>query len=220
MAKESLEEFHALVERLWEYYEPVGVVEEMLAQTIATCLWRKARVIRAENGEIRKRLDTLSMDRALRNSDKVNLDLALSAMERGLYRAENQSDQKVSTRDRYAAMQVAEKNLWEHRFGLEYLRVLLEMAKFEIASNGYMSEKIRQKILFAFCFSDYPFAVTCSSAGPPEAKVEDGSSEKGTDIETEKERADFVIACIDFQLKKISEFKEYALGHENLALEL
>jgi hypothetical protein len=37
-------------------------------------------VIRAENGEIRKRLDTLAVDRALGNSDKVNLDLALSEM--------------------------------------------------------------------------------------------------------------------------------------------
>jgi hypothetical protein len=76
--EEALEEFHALIERLWEYYEPVGVVEESLVQTIATCWWRKARVIRAENGEIRRRLDTLAVDRALRNSDQANLDLALT----------------------------------------------------------------------------------------------------------------------------------------------
>ncbi len=49
--EESLEEFHDLVERLCEYYEPTGFVEESLVQTIATCWWRKARVIRAENGE-------------------------------------------------------------------------------------------------------------------------------------------------------------------------
>jgi hypothetical protein len=49
----------------------------------------KARVLRAENGEIRKRLDTLAMDRVLRNSDKGNLDLALSEMELGLFSAEN-----------------------------------------------------------------------------------------------------------------------------------
>ena len=34
---ETLEDFHALAERLWEYYEPVGVVEESLVQTIASC---------------------------------------------------------------------------------------------------------------------------------------------------------------------------------------
>ena len=73
--KESSEEFHALVGQLWEDYEPVGVVEESLVQRIAACWWRTARVIRAENGEIRKRLDTLAVDRALRNSDKGSLDL-------------------------------------------------------------------------------------------------------------------------------------------------
>src|SRR5712692_9085093 len=76
--KEDLSEFHDFVERLCEQYEPVGVVEESLVQTIATCLWRKARVIRAENGEIRRRLDTLAMDRALRNSDKANFERASS----------------------------------------------------------------------------------------------------------------------------------------------
>jgi hypothetical protein len=51
--EESLEEFHALVESLGNTYLPAGVVEEALVQTIATAPWRKARVIRAENGEIR-----------------------------------------------------------------------------------------------------------------------------------------------------------------------
>src|ERR1035438_7200623 len=49
---ECVQEFHDLVEQLNEQYEPVGIVEESLVQTIATCWWRKARVIRAENGEI------------------------------------------------------------------------------------------------------------------------------------------------------------------------
>ena len=36
--EENLEEFHALITGLWEYYEPVGVIEDSLVQTIATCL--------------------------------------------------------------------------------------------------------------------------------------------------------------------------------------
>ena len=78
--KEDLSEFHDIVERLCEQYEPVGVVEESLVQTIATCLWRKARVIRAENGEIRKRLDLLAVDRALQISDESNLNVAIEAI--------------------------------------------------------------------------------------------------------------------------------------------
>ncbi len=110
--EESLEEFHALVENLWNCYEPAGVVEEALVQTIAASLWRKARVIRAENGEIRTRLDTLRVGRALRNSNKANLELALLEMGGGLglYSSENQTDKKVSTRDRWSAMQVAQSH--------------------------------------------------------------------------------------------------------------
>jgi hypothetical protein len=90
--EESLEEFRSLLERLWESYEPMGVVEESLVQTIAACWWRKARVIRAENGEICKRLDTITVDRALRDSDKGNLALLLSEMDLGLYSPENLAD--------------------------------------------------------------------------------------------------------------------------------
>jgi hypothetical protein len=101
--EESLEEFRALVEGLVNSYQPVGVVEEALVQMIATALWRKARVLRAENGEIRKQLDSSAADRALRNSDKGNFDLALAEMELRLHNAENPIDQKVSTMDRLSA---------------------------------------------------------------------------------------------------------------------
>jgi hypothetical protein len=214
--EESLEEFHALVEGLEKCYAPVGTIEETFVQTIATCMWRKARVMRAENGEIRKRLDTLSIDRALRSSDKANLGLALSEMDIYWYSAENQSDQKVSTMDRWSAMQVAQSNLREHRSGLEYLNALLEIAKSEIASDGHMSEKIRKKIFWAFCFSDYFFAVTCRSAGARESKMEDPPPKQGTDEEIEAERA-LSVAYIDIQLNRISAFKEYALEREKLA---
>ena len=219
--EESLEQFHALVEQLGKCYKPVGVIEETLVQTIATTLWRKARVIRAENGEIRKRLDTLAVDRDLRNSEKSNLALLLSELDLGLYRAENQTDQKVSTRDRWSAMQVDQSNLRGHRSGLEYLSTLLGIAKSEIASDGYMSERIRKKILLAFCFWDCLFALTCRYAGPPETKMEDRPSEKVVDkqTDTDKERADFVVALIDNQLERISAFKGHALEREKLAVE-
>lgn len=122
---ESLEEFHDMVERLCECYEPVGVVEELLVQKIAACWWRKARVIRAENGEIRKGQDTLAVDRDLRNSDKANLDLALSEMDLHLFHIGNQADQQVSTRDRWSTIQVAQTDLRRNRSGLLYLTDLL-----------------------------------------------------------------------------------------------
>jgi hypothetical protein len=221
--EESLEEFNDSVQQLCEYYKPVGFVEESLVQTIATCWWRKARVIRAENGEIRKRLDTVAVDGALRDSDKANLNLVLSEMDSGLFSVTNQADQQVSTRDRWSAMQVAQSNLRRHHSGLAYLSALLTIAKSEIASEGYISEEILKKILGAFGLWDCLFALTCLHAGPPETKTEDRPSEKAVDEQvvdeqTDKKRA-AVVAYIDAQLESISGFKEYATQRENLALD-
>ena len=213
--EETLEEFHALIERLWEYYEPVGVVEESLVQTIATCFWRKARVIRAENGEIRRRLDTLAVDRALRNSDKANLDLALMEMDLGVYSAENQADDKVSTRDRWSAMQVDQSSLRGHSASLAYLSALLQNAKSEVAGEGHISGKTRRRIFLAFCFWDCLFALTCLHAGPPETKEEGQPPDSVDDKQAGKRRRDLV-AFIDNRLETINVFKGYALEREKL----
>jgi hypothetical protein len=213
--EESLEAFHTLVARLWESYEPVGVVEEMFVQRIATCWWRLARATRAENGEIRKRLDTLRVDRALRDSDKANLVLAVSKMELGFFSRENPSD-KIPLMERWAAMQGAQTTLRAHHPGLAYLHALLEKAKAEMAGDGYMSEHTRGTILCEFGFWDCLFALICSHAGPSAAEAEDRPSGAVDDKEAEKKRAD-IVAFIDERLERIGLFKEYALEREELA---
>jgi hypothetical protein len=213
--QENLEEFHALVARLWECYGPVGVIEESLVQTIATCWWRKARVIRAENGEIRRQLDTLTLDRGLRNSDKGNLDLALSQMELGLYSAENRGDDRVSSKDRWSTLQKAQSDLRDHHSGLAYLSALLKRAKSEIASDGHISEGIREKIFRAFCFWDYLFAFVCHDAGPPGTKEQTTPSTGIEDKEGDNAHAS-VVALIDSRLAKLEAFEEYAQEREKL----
>jgi hypothetical protein len=101
--EESQEEFDALIEDLENCYQPVGAVEELHLQKIATALWRKARVLRAENGEIRRQLDTAAAERMLRSSDKSNFDLALQEMGWRLHNPESPTDQKASTMDRWSA---------------------------------------------------------------------------------------------------------------------
>jgi len=212
--KESLEQFHGLVERLCEYYEPLGVVEESLVQTIAVCWWRKARVIRAENGEIRKRLDTRAVDRALRDSDKANLVLAVANMELGFFSRENLAD-KIPLMDQWVAMQRGQTTLRTHHAGLKYLRALLERAKTEMASDGYISKQTRGTIFCEFGFWDYLFALQCMHAGPPAATAENGSSGVVDDKEAEKKRA-AVVAFIDHQLERINTFKDYAVEREGV----
>jgi hypothetical protein len=218
--KESSEEFQALVEQLWGEYEPVGVIEESLVQRIAACWWRTARVLRAENGEIRKRLDTLAMDRELRNSDKANRDLSFSEMGLDLYSVENEAGPQVLSRDRWSAVQVTQSDLRNHLSGLAHLRALLQKAKSEVARDGCISEETGKKIFHVFYFWDYSFALICRYAGRPEAKIEDRPSEKIVDEQADGKRADFVSFIdefIDQRLEKISTFERDVKKREDLA---
>jgi hypothetical protein len=210
--EESLEEFCDLVGLLSEYYEPVGVVEDLLVQNVATSWWRKARVIRAENGEIRKRLDTLAMDRAQRNSYKSNYDLVALQFLLVLCSPENRADPPLLTKEGSSALQEAQRDITKHCNGLHLLTELLEEAKSEIARDGYISLDIRKKIFHAFSHWDYYFAIGCVRCCPPEA------SEKVVDEQADKEYADLLVADIDERLEIISRLKRYATKREELAL--
>ena len=59
---EDKTEFKKMFVQLHEDLHPVGVLEEMLVERIAICYWRLRRVIRCENGEIRKELDNIIWD--------------------------------------------------------------------------------------------------------------------------------------------------------------
>ena len=213
--EESLKEFHDLAERLWEEYEPVGVVEESLVQTIATCWWRKARVIRAENGEIRKRLDTAALDQTRRNSDKVNLAVA-QIQELTLSSIYNPV-QTVRSRDEWSAMQSLQTNLRESHMSFTYLQGLLTTAKSEIASTGYISELNRREIFSSFCSWDYELANICLHLGRPMG----GKKQKPQEIVDRQasQEVAFLLETIDFHSKSLSELERDMITRENLAVD-
>src|SRR5215470_5129929 len=66
-------EFHQLHNELEEAHEPLGPTEQMLVQNMAVNRWRKWRVLRAEVGAIRARLDSVTVERARALADKVDL---------------------------------------------------------------------------------------------------------------------------------------------------
>jgi hypothetical protein len=231
--KESSEEFDALVGQLWKDYEPVGVVEESLVQTIANCWWRKARVLRAENGEIRKRLDTQAMDRAQRNSDKGNSDLELSEILL-LPGAENQGQpvllgaenpgQPVLTKDGTSDVREALRDLRKNPPGLAHMTALLQKAKSEVARDGHISLFIRNRIFQAFRGWDYTFASLFLASGPPKTKKEDRPSDRPSEkvadeqaVDEHKKNHALVAAAIDELLEKIGALKGYLTEREDLA---
>jgi hypothetical protein len=55
---ESLKEFRKLCDQLEAHYQPANIMEAKEVETIACCLWRLARVQRAEKGELRKGSDS------------------------------------------------------------------------------------------------------------------------------------------------------------------
>ena len=53
---ESLKDFQVLLEDLCDDFQPVGRIEQMLVERIASCSWKLARAERAENAELSKEL--------------------------------------------------------------------------------------------------------------------------------------------------------------------
>jgi hypothetical protein len=89
-------------------------------------------------------------------------------------------------------------------------------AKSDIANEGYISERIRQKIVSAFYLWDCLFALTCSNAGPPEAKEEPNRS---ADIGGQDSDRASLVALIDNRLEMISQFQGLATEREGLAVD-
>jgi hypothetical protein len=172
------------------------------------------------------------MDRELRNSNKGNSDLELSEIPL-LLGAENQGQlvllgaknpgQPVLTKDGTSDVREALRDLHKNHLGLESMSQLLQIAKSEIARDGYMSVNIRNRIFHAFRGWDYNFALSCLLCGDPEAKKADRPSEEvvdeqAVDEQTDKNRADLVV-CIDGCLERISALDGYVTEREDLALD-
>lgn len=58
---ENKQDFDLLFDELTGHYAPQGPIEKILVEKIAINQWRHRRFIRAENGEIRKNLDSVRM---------------------------------------------------------------------------------------------------------------------------------------------------------------
>ena len=216
LGAEKLEEFHAEVERLQRYYEPDGPIEESLVETIACSMWRKARILRAENGEIRKRLDTAELDLTLRNSDKANLELALAKFDGSFFAGEGRGMPKL--KDLVSLTQISQINLRDHLVGLTYLTSLLRIAKSEIVSEGCISKSIRKQIFCGFCLWDYMFAVLIANSDSQEYAMQDPRTGMAASVRDDENPMN-LLAYIEEMLGKLRTFAEGAIARQQLAVE-
>lgn len=66
---ESKSEYELLLNGLWQSQQPVGRLEEILVEKLATIIWRQRRFLEAEGAEIRKNQDTAESDRLNRRAE-------------------------------------------------------------------------------------------------------------------------------------------------------
>jgi len=55
--KEDQSEFASLLAGLEEHFQPAGLLESLLVETVAACVWRRRRVLRFETTQIKKQID-------------------------------------------------------------------------------------------------------------------------------------------------------------------
>ncbi len=70
-------EYQGLLARLWKTVRPVGEVEEVLVENLATIVWRKRRLFLAEGAEIRKNTEFAEWDQRLREREEAENFLRL-----------------------------------------------------------------------------------------------------------------------------------------------
>ena len=211
---EKPEEFNALVEQLREHFKPEGPIEESLVETIACCLWRKARIIRAENGEIRKHLDSAELDFKLRSSDKANLELALAKLDASLLSTESGKN-ILRLKERWSSIQVSQLNLRDHPVGVAYLSSILSIARSEIVSTGSISQSIREQIFAGFCFWDYLFAILIANESK-ESTMVDPTTGMAVFVKAEENPIDPLV-LVDEMLVKLSIYRKGAAAGIHLA---
>ena len=79
---EDPKQFEALLERLWDEFQPVGALEEKLVECIAVSYWRLRRAQRFEVGAIREQADTCN--RPPTSSDAKEAERGLEEAKREL----------------------------------------------------------------------------------------------------------------------------------------
>jgi hypothetical protein len=158
--EESVEEFQEMIEGLRAYFQPLGILEEMLVERIATSWWRLARVLRAENGEICRKLDSAFTDffnDLFNNLSFTKLSLGCSAPEI-FARLKKEGDQKTPSEETLLSMQKFGTDLRKDELGLFYLHQILLQVKREVSETGTISQCLREVFTFAFFACEFEFA--------------------------------------------------------------
>lgn len=204
--EESEGEFRQLFERLNQEHKPVGVLEEILVERIAVCYWRLRRVIQCETGEIRKRLDSASVNYVIRSANQARLER------------------------QFALPGAKYVELQKSGVGLQRLLIELQDIRGEIESEGKLSDLSQEKLMDLYGSEEDGLAHTVLlyefMANEGEQAADDPDTE-GEEKPNPDNCRNAMLKVIDMELARVQKMKkamdgrdEFELDSENLALRL
>jgi len=210
--EENAKDFHVLLRQLWTNLQPIGTIEELLVERVAICWWRLARVVRAENGEIRRRLDTFDVDVHLSRSDRLSLIMySLDLLRSGdLYNSINEADKKLSSRERRLAIQKLQTDLKKDEFGVTVLCQFWSRAKRELSETGRISKGVHRAISSTVGLSNYPLLLSTWLGTAADDGQEQNASPDGGTNDNLGFNKDIVMWLIDKELELLEILKEHA----------
>ncbi len=192
--KENEQEFARLVSALEEDLNPVGSLEAMLVEFIATSYYRRGRVLRYEVAEIRSNLDNAFLDdHRYRRSE---FRLALSLMHN-----------TGST-----------EKLLDSSMGIAYLMAVLKRTRDEILETGDMSLKTWEK--FDSCFRAQKLSEKCSGfvVSDPSLRVDSAARAREDEPKLDQSRVDF-LEELEFETDRLESMRMSVETIEALARE-
>ena len=143
---ESSQRLRCLLQDLFDEYQPVGHIEKILVEKIATYWWRQARILRAENGESSKALNAARRDLLFKKVDQFSIDRMRWELMR-IARARGKVDKTIPFVQRGLAQEEIIRNLGRTREGNEFLRLSLTGIKEHIEKTKCLPDGLQTMLL-------------------------------------------------------------------------
>jgi hypothetical protein len=219
--QENWEEFEDLVSSLRDYYQPEGPVEEALTGRIATSLWRMHRVQRAEQGAIRRVIDTLVARTLRTREDEFHRNV------RAINQIDDSMDLILSGSGLPTNGEQAQRGLRRSSLGLQFLIDELKGLRETVSDEKHVPHLVSRRLARLLGTDPGALVVRIRNLLPDEEESEDEWDEEESDDEWDEdysvtplatEQLQQVLQLIDDEIEVLE--REKVEEDEREALEL
>jgi hypothetical protein len=190
----------------------------LLVEEIATCIWRKRRVLRFEMGEIQKRLNSDAYLQPFHKLDEVNRDILILQYQHA--RGYDAGDKELSTEEWFQARQMQQSSLLTHPVGIQYVRLVLMDTKAEIQKTGSLSSKSFKELMATVGYCDKSLTHACSLLVPAKSDEIKGEAcdprTEDNDEQTKLADRKVAIELLDRKLESLESLLDLALENDRV----